>query len=383
MGFCLVRGVLVFQANDNFPRGHTPIHQIIHFSPPFVKAVFMFMYAFSFIATGASLLLIAKQPMVVGAFASNNAFVSPQIGRTNHHHHYRHLSSTSLQSSDVDVDGITTSNSSRELKEFYDALLSSKRDIDAAPVKIALDQLSQTYTTDARTTTNPSYDGDWQIETLPTFPNLLGYNEEGDALYAMGRLTYNMIKPGNIICSIQNMTQHIHKLSKDPAHLDSKGAVILPPFIPTSLREEVEEDASELRSYRTDVHFTIEDNGIKGVLQIDGYTLPNPSEDNRYSIWFTGGRCYALKGQDAKQWQDVFGTELPKLSMKERFSLWMAKMIMGAQPSEGMLEDGSLAYSLTKPIGGHKTAFQQVIYLDAETRITVGNRGTIVAVSRI
>ena len=336
------------------------------------------MYAFSLIAT-ASLLLIAKQPMVVGAFSSNNAFASPKIGRTNYH--YRHLHSTPLQSSDVD--DITTSTSSRELKEFYDALLSSKRDIDAAPVKIALDQLSQTYTTDARTTTTPSYDGDWRMENLPTFPELLGYNEEGDALYTMGRLTYNMIKPGNIIFSIQNITQHIHKLSKDPAHLDSTSKVILPPFIPKSLREEVEENASELRSYRTDVHFTIEDNGIKGVLQMDGYTLPNPSEGNRYSIWFTGGRCYAMNGQDAKQWQDVFGTELPKPKMKERFNLWMAKMIMGAQPSEGMLEDGSLAYSLTKPIGGHKTAFQQVVYLDAETRIAVGNRGTIVAVSRM
>jgi hypothetical protein len=333
------------------------------------------MYAFSFFAT-ASLLLIAK-PIVVGAFASNSAFASTKTTRRNLHH--RHLSS-SLPSSDVDSLGDT---SSRELKEFYDSLLSSGRDIDAASVKISLDQLTQTYTTDARTTTSPSYDGDWQMETLPSFPDVLGYNEEGDALYTMARLTYNMIKPGNMVVSIHKITQHIHKLSIDPAHLDSEGAVILPPFIPKSLREEVEEDASELRSYRTDVHFTIEDNGIEGVLQMDGYTLPNPSEDNRYSIWFTGGRCYALNGQDAKQWQDVFGTELPKLKKRERFNLWMAKMIMGAQPSEGMLEDGTLAYSLTKPIGGHKVAFQQVIYLDDETIITLGNRGTIIVVSRM
>jgi hypothetical protein len=328
------------------------------------------MFALSFIAKAS------PRPIVVGAFASISAFASPKISCTNH----RHLSST-LQSSDVD--GIAAPTSFLELKEFYDSLLSSGRDINAASVQIALDQLIQTYTTDARTTTTPSFDGDWQMKTVPNFPGIRGHNEEGESLYTMGRLTYNMIKPGNMIVSMQKVTQHVHKLSIDPAHLDSEGAVILPPFIPKSLRGEVEEDASELRSYRTDVHFTLEDNGIKGVLQMDGYTLPNPSEDNRYTIWFTGGRCYALNGQDAKQWRDVFGTELPKLKMLERFKLWMAKMFMGAEPSEGMLEDGSLTYLLKKPIGGHKTAYQQVIYLDDDTRITRGNRGTIVAVARM
>lgn len=160
--------------------------------------------------------------------------------------------------------------------------------------------------------------------------------------------------------------------------------MIIPPFIPKSLGGEVEEDASELRSHRTDVHFALEDHkGIKGVLQMDGYTLPNPSEDNRCSIWFTGGRCCAMNRQDAKQWQDVFRAELPRVTMKERFNLWMARLIMGAQPSDGMLEDGSLACSLTKPIGGHKTAFQQVIHLDAKTRINVGNRGTAIVVSKM
>jgi hypothetical protein len=144
--------------------------------------------------------------MVVGAFASNNAFASPKIGRTNHHRS-RHLSSTPPQSSDDDfLDGIAASDASREQKNFFDVLLLSKRDIDAAPVKIALDRLSQTHTANART--NPSYDGDWQMETLPTFPELLGCNEEGDALHTMGRLTHNMIKPANIICSIQNIAQH-------------------------------------------------------------------------------------------------------------------------------------------------------------------------------
>jgi hypothetical protein len=328
------------------------------------------MFALSFIAKAS------PRPTAVGAFASITAFASPKISCTNHRHH---LSST-LQSSNVDSIAPTTS---RELKDFYDSLLSSGRDIKAASVKIALDQLTQTYTTDARTTTTPNNDGDWQMETIPTFPEIRGYNKAGDPMYTMGRLCWNMIKPGNMIVSIQKTTQHIHKLSLDPANLDSDGAVILPTFIPKSLRGEVEDDASELRSFQTDIHFTIEGSGIKGVLQNNGYTLPNPSEDNRYTCWFTGGRCYALNGEDVKQWRDVFGSEAPKLKLRERFNLWMAKMIMGAEPSEGMLEDGSLEFLLKKPIGGHKIAYQQVIYLDDETKITRGNRGTICAVSRM
>mmetsp|Transcript_1003 Transcript_1003/g.1708 ORF Transcript_1003/g.1708 Transcript_1003/m.1708 type:complete len:234 (+) Transcript_1003:327-1028(+) len=231
--------------------------------------------------------------------------------------------------------------------------------------------------------TSPLYDGDWVTETLPTFPNLIGFNENGESLYSLGRLTFAMIRPGDKVCAITKITQHIHKLSCDPTQLNEDGSVVLPSLVPKSLRGEVEEDPSEIRSYRTDVHFTLEENSVKGVLQMDGFTIPNPSEPNRYSIWFTGGRCYALEGQSADQWHDVFGTELPKLKKRERFQRWIAKLLMGAEPSDGLLEDGSLAYAMKNPLGGHKTAFQQVLYLDDDVRITEGNRGTIVVVSRI
>jgi hypothetical protein len=147
---------------------------------------------------------------------------------------------------------VPITKSSTDVEEFYQTLVSSGRDIEAAPVKSALDKLSQTYTTDARTCTkfSPNYDGDWIMETLPTFPDLLGYNNDGDALYTMGRLTCNMIQPANVVCSVQKITQHVHKLSSDPASLNAEGSVMIPPFVPKSLREEIEKDPSELRSYR-------------------------------------------------------------------------------------------------------------------------------------
>ena len=268
-------------------------------------------------------------------------------------------------------------------RAFCQALHEQDGDTRSKPVLQSLERLAETYTLDART--SEFNDGDWVLETQPTFPGLLGYNEDGDALFTMGKLTYNMIYPTNVVCSVQKMTQHIHKLSEDPENIcPETGKVLLPPYIPSSLQEELNKDPSELRSVRNDVHFTIEENGIQGVLQMDGFTIPNPHEKNRYSIWFTGGRCYALNPQrDGKKWRSVFGTDLPKFNKLEQVQLWMANLFMGAEPTKGMRQDGSLTYVMKKPIGGHQQAYQQVLYLDDKLRVTVGNKGTIVVVSRM
>jgi len=91
----------------------------------------------------------------------------------------------------------TTSNTSLEkvpksTENFYEVLKSSERDLDAVPVQDALRDLENIYTNDgidARISTSPNYDGDWFMETHPTFPDLQGRNQDGDALYNMGRLT--------------------------------------------------------------------------------------------------------------------------------------------------------------------------------------------------
>lgn len=227
-----------------------------------------------FFATAYLVMMLISESSFAGAFISN-AFVlrtsasttsrSGSFGKTsNASCNIRDLFSPSSRqrssillaeestASEAAVLPVPITKSSTDVEEFYQTLVSSGRDIEAAPVKSALDKLSQTYTTDARTCTkfSPNYDGDWIMETLPTFPDLLGYNNDGDALYTMGRLTYNMIQPGNVVCSVQKITQHVHKLSSDPASLNAEGSVMIPPFVPKSLREEIETDPSELRSYR-------------------------------------------------------------------------------------------------------------------------------------
>jgi hypothetical protein len=228
----------------------------------------------TFFATAYLVMMLISESSFAGAFISNAFVLSTSASTSSRSGSFGKTSNASCNIKDLlspsrqrggsillaEENTMTASvepprpstKSSTDVEEFYQTLVSSGRDIEAAAVKSALDKLSQTYTTDARTCTSlsPNYDGDWIMESLPTFPDLLGYNNDGDALYTMGRLTYNLIQPANVVCSVQKITQHIHKLSNDPASLDAEGSVMIPPFVPKSLREEIEKDPSELRSYR-------------------------------------------------------------------------------------------------------------------------------------
>jgi len=341
-------------------------------------------------STMATALMLSAKLFAVGAFISSHALRKPGTDLDFRGTIVFDVESFPIVAPRTKEDDIRTkttgpSKKSIELKEaFYEALMAEDRHSNTAPVKQALDELSKSYKLDART--SEYNDGDWMLETRPTFPGLLGYNEDGDALFTMGKLTYNMIYPTNLMCSVQKMTQHIHKMNKDPQNIDPRtGRVMLPPYIPKSLQHELLQDASQLRSVRNDVHFTVEENGVQGVLQMDGFTIPNPNEVNKYSIWFTGGRCYSLNNDksEIKNWRSVFGTDQPKFNKLEQVQLWMAKRLMGAEPSKGIQRDGSLTYVMKKPVGGHRQAYQQVLYLDDKIRVTVGNKGTIVVVSRM
>lgn len=265
-----------------------------------------------------------------------------------------------------------------------ETLIACGRDVNSNQVKEALEELYGIYAeskVDARL--QNEFDGDWLLETVPNFPGMKGQNDEGEVLYTLGRLTYNMIQPCDVLCSVQRMTQHTTKLSNLPDCVDKFERIILPEHIPENLRNHIEQDPSELRLIRNDVHFTVQKNGVRGVLQMDGYTIPSRTHPNRYDVWFTGGRCYALDAHDestARKWQEIFGTELPPLSIKQKIQLWIAKLIFGAEPAKGMQQDGSLTYKLTKPMGG---AYQQVLFLGDSWRVTLGNAGTVVVVSRM
>lgn len=72
-------------------------------------------------------------------------------------------------------------------------------------------------------------DGTWMMISPPDYPSIIGKNSEGDCLFTLGRMTFGMFEPSDLICSIQKQYNTVKSVkSKD-----------LPLYVPKSLRREV------------------------------------------------------------------------------------------------------------------------------------------------
>jgi hypothetical protein len=49
----------------------------------------------------------------------------------------------------------------------------------------------------------------WLTLTKPTFFGHLGPNDNGDPMYTLGRMSFDMFSPTNIVCSIQGNFNHV------------------------------------------------------------------------------------------------------------------------------------------------------------------------------
>eukprot|EP00526_Cylindrotheca_closterium_P002685 CAMPEP_0113615892 /NCGR_PEP_ID=MMETSP0017_2-20120614/7945_1 /TAXON_ID=2856 /ORGANISM="Cylindrotheca closterium" /LENGTH=1002 /DNA_ID=CAMNT_0000525163 /DNA_START=225 /DNA_END=3233 /DNA_ORIENTATION=+ /assembly_acc=CAM_ASM_000147 len=238
----------------------------------------------------------------------------------------------------------------------------------------------------------------WVSLSRPAYDGCLGKTGRGDYIYALGKMSFNMFKPGSLKCSIQ------HTLNKISYVCDMNEARNQ---VPWSLRRELamtEEDGhapsgmqqKTLRSYDIEIAMTIQPNeelGLKKPLRaiqiLHGYMLRDPNENNRLSVWFTGGKLVPFMPDDSmvemmeddeygtfEDWKAIFDQEYTS-SWSESFQNIGAKLFLGAQLPSGMKPDGSLNYSLTRPYGGHGKSFIDVLYLDEGLLVTRGNNGTI------
>ena len=82
---------------------------------------------------------------------------------------------------------------------------------------------------------NETLEGQWLTLTKPTYTNCLGFNDEGDPMYRLGRMSFEMFFPGDLICAIQAVFNPISKVAQS-----SKGSSSF--SIPKALQEEVKLD---------------------------------------------------------------------------------------------------------------------------------------------
>ena len=76
-------------------------------------------------------------------------------------------------------------------------------------------------------------EGSWDLISKPTYPDCLGRNEDGDFMYTLARMSFSMLSPGDVVCSIQRLRHEISLVALDD---DEK----LPDAVPRKLRDALE-----------------------------------------------------------------------------------------------------------------------------------------------
>jgi PAS domain S-box-containing protein len=116
--------------------------------------------------------------------------------------------------------------------ELVASLLSSHGDVTDNRFIKALDVLSSIYSSSGRGNlpyiSSPL--GSWRSISRPSYGGCLGRNPQGDFCYPLGKMSFNMFKPGNLTCSVQ------HTLNNITLACEMDGA---PKAAPWSLRREL------------------------------------------------------------------------------------------------------------------------------------------------
>lgn len=271
-----------------------------------------------------------------------------------------------IVSSSAVVERGTATSAKRELLN----LLESGEDDNSSRLTPFLEELYQSYAAsgiDARVSTEPTYNGDWQNVNLPNFPGGAGFNDLGQPLYTLGRLTFNRIPNGkNVLVASEKMVQRVHPYSGP-----------LPPHVPSSLQNAIQKDPSQLRSFCIDTYFCVESNrNLKGIIRAEGYVYPHPKVANRFESFFVRGRCFSRSPAEYNtEWNNVFRGSIGS-SKRRRMQTWLRKTLFRRDTNEQqqvvMVEDKSLSYALNGPV----SASAEVVYLDSDFRVTIGQEGS-------
>jgi len=141
---------------------------------------------------------------------------------------------------------------------------------------------------------------------------------------------------------------------------------------------------------------------IRGIMTTYGYTLPDPKNPHRHSIWITGGRIEANNDPaDQRAWRHLLAQHPPQHTWKEQAKLLAVQWLMGAvmpvapspssedptmtagQDPDDTNATGAMEYTFTRPLGGHGMAYIDTLYVDDTLRIARGHRGTTFVFSRV
>lgn len=123
---------------------------------------------------------------------------------------------------------------------------------------------------------------------------------------------------------------------------------------------------------------------IRGIMTTYGYTLQDPNDETRRSVWITGGKIEPNNDDDDHDnWMSFFQKHPPTYSFGQKAKLLAVKLLMGATVPAVDPITGIMEYTFTRPLGGHGMAYVDTLYCDKTLRIVKGHRGTIFVFTRM
>jgi hypothetical protein len=87
---------------------------------------------------------------------------------------------------------------------------------------------------------------------------------------------------------------------------------------------------------------------------------------------------------DLNEWKQIFDlSSAPDRFPKEYANILAAKVLLGAHLPESLEEDGTMSFSLKRPIGGHGSVYCDVVFMDDQLRIMKGHHGSVYVCIRV
>lgn len=190
---------------------------------------------------------------------------------------------SALTRDDESATSFSTAPSMESLKEaLFHALAIAGGDATTDAFRDALEPLAKHYDElgwDARLehsgggSDRAALEGMWLTLTKASFFGSLGENADGDPLYTLGRMAFDMFLPTQLVCSLQGNFNPVHIVPPDMRPCTEAE-------IPKNLLEEVEMGTHVLRTYKY-VHFLLFHVGVLFAMHLTN-TFMHPSPYSQY-----------------------------------------------------------------------------------------------------
>ena len=247
--------------------------------------------------------------------------------------------------------------------------------------------------------------GKWIQLSAPIFPNAIkDPDTPGKIKYTLGRLSFNMFQPKNLVCTLDGTTNLIDQF--DPpscvagdAPEETKEAVAKNTSeSDTSSEDETNEGTTAAGDHLTYTYNVLqhlivhaEKKDLPATLLVEGKCNVDPKKNDRVSVVFTAGQLRRGEEVDRnlqmrKIWDETFH-EAYATAEKERgyistFGMWLMKLAFKLTlpiDTDGSSDDYCARYEMKRAPKG----YIDILYIDENLRITRGNRGSIVVVRRM